>query len=317
MKFSRVGTLVLILMTALLAANCSYYSRIMARKNLVDGAKAYKDRKFDKAEELFRLAVSRDPDADTLEGQTAQLFLARTIHSKYIGDRKRDELAEEAIKEYKKVLDKNIKDNSSFKAIANLLENLGREEDARKWIVERTNNEQVPPDQRAEALTSLAAKENSCANEITDQEPVKKTVTNDGVAEFVFEKPEEEETYEKLQKCIEDGTKFIDRAVELQPDRIKDPSKIDIKPLNDQELNELLDLVKKFQSTWSYKASLLVQKMRVADMNDNTEDEEKLKKQAEEARDKFEALNQLEQKITDEQEARKQAEAEAANKPLG
>lgn len=316
MKFSRVGTLVLILMTALLAANCSYYNRVMARKNLVDGAKAYKDRKFDKAEELFRLAVSRDQDAETLEGQTAQLFLARTIHSKYIGDRDKKEWAEEAIKEYKKVLDKNIKDNSSSNAIANLLENLGREDEARKWILDRANNEQVPPEQRAESFTRLAAKENTCANDITDQEPVKKTVTKDNVAEFVFEKPESEETYEKLLKCIEEGTKYIDRAVELQPDRIKDPSKIDIKPLSDKELTGLLDLVKKFQSTWSYKASLLVQKMRVADMNNNSEEEEKLKKQAEEARDKFEALNELEKKITDEIEARKQAEAEAANKPL-
>lgn len=314
MKLSRVGTLLLLLITTLLVANCTYYNRVMARKNLVDGAKAYKNRKFDKAEELFRAAIARDPEGESLEGQTAQLFLARTIHSKYIGERSNKALAEQAIEEYKKVLARNVQDNSSFKAIANLLENLDREEEARKWILDRTNNEQVPPDQRAEALTSLAAKSNTCANEITDQEPVKKTVTKGGIAEFEFNKPEDEETYEKLQKCIEEGTKFIDRAAQLEPDRIKNPKTIDIKSLDDKQLRELSDLVKKFQSTWSYKASLLIQKMRVADMNDNTEEEEKFKKEAEEARDKFEALNELEKKIQDELEARAEAEKEAANK---
>lgn len=314
MKFSRVGTLVLILITAILGANCSYYNRVMARKNLVDGAKAYKGRNFEKAEDLFRQAIARDPDADTIEGQTAQLFLARTIHSEYIGNRGETALAETAIEEYKKVLAKNLNDNSSFKAIANLLENLGKDEEAFKWKLDRANNEAVPPDQRAEALTSLAAKENTCANDITDQEPVKKTVTKGEIAEFVFNKPEDEEVYSKLQKCIEEGTKYIDRAVQLEPDNIKNPGSIDIKPMDDAQLRELMDLDKKFQSAWSYKASLLVQKMRVADMNDNAEEEEKFKKEAESARSKFEALNELEKKIQDEQDARKQAEAEKANK---
>ena len=87
MRFSRLGILVLILFTVFIGTNCSYYNRIMARKSLVDGASAYKNRKFAEAEQLFRNAVSRDPEGKTLEGKTAQLFLARTLHSEYIGDR--------------------------------------------------------------------------------------------------------------------------------------------------------------------------------------------------------------------------------------
>ena len=104
MRISRLGIFVLILFTVLIGANCSYYNRIIARKNLVDGGKAYKDRKFQKAEALFRDAISRDPKDRPEEGKTAQLFLARTLHSEYIGNREQTAKAEEAIEEYKKVL---------------------------------------------------------------------------------------------------------------------------------------------------------------------------------------------------------------------
>lgn len=306
MRFSRLGILVLLLFTVLIGANCSTYNRIIARKNLVDGAEAYKARKFEQAEKLFRDAVARDPEGKSLEGKTAQLFLARTLHSRYIGNRSDTPLAEAAIAEYKKVLATDITDNSSFKAIANLLENLNRKEEAEKWITDRTNNEAVPADQRAEALTSLASKQISCANEITDVEPVKKTVEKDGIASYQFTKPEDPQVLEKLKQCISKGTELIDRALQLEPDRIKNPGNIDIKPLSDQELVALADLDKKFQSAWSYKANALIQQMRVAEMEGNTADKDSFKKKAEEARDKFTALNDLEKKIVAEQETRKQ-----------
>src|SRR5687767_7036002 len=104
MRFSRFGIFGLLLLTVLVGANCTYYSRVMARKDLVDGSNAYKGRKFPEAERLFRAAVARDPSGTYLEGRMAQLFLARTLHSEYIGDRQRKELAEEAIREYQKAL---------------------------------------------------------------------------------------------------------------------------------------------------------------------------------------------------------------------
>src|SRR5437868_15181116 len=102
MRFSRFGAVVLLSFTVLIGANCSYYNRVMARKNLVDGSKAYKDRKFPDAEQLFRAAVARDPNGNYVEGKTAQLFLARTLHSEFIGNRQRKDLAEAAITEYQK-----------------------------------------------------------------------------------------------------------------------------------------------------------------------------------------------------------------------
>lgn len=286
MRFSRLGILVLILFSVLIGANCSYYNRIIARKNLVDGGKAYKDRKFNEAEQLFRDAIARSPNEDSVEARTAQLFLARTLHSEYIANRGVTAKAEEAIQEYKKVLSADTKDQSSFKAIANLLENLGRDDEAKAWITERANNEQVPNEQRAEAFTSLAAKKYSCANDISDVEPVKKTVTKDGKQVFEFVKPENPEEYETLKKCVEEGSALINKAVELDPNS---------------------------DSAWSYKANFLVQQARIAEMEGNDELKEKLKAEAEKAKDRFTELAAEKKRIADEAEAKKKAE-EAANK---
>jgi tetratricopeptide (TPR) repeat protein len=286
MRLSRLGLFIIILSTVLIGTNCSYYNRIIARKNLVDGATAYKERKFEEAERLFRDAVSRDPQGETVEGRTAQLFLARTIHSEYIGNRQNTALAEQAIQEYKQVLAKDIKDQSSFKAVANLLENLGRDDEALQWVTERANNEQVPGEQRAEALSSLAAKKNTCANDISDTEATKKTVTKDGKQVFEFVKPASPEDFEKLKQCAEEGLQLANRAVELDPNS---------------------------DSAWSYKTSLLIQKMRVAEMEGNKEQAAQFKAQSDEAKEKFQALADAKRKKQEEEEARKKAEAEAAN----
>lgn len=287
MRFSRLGILVLILFSVLIGANCSYYNRIIARKNLVDGGKAYKDRKFQEAEQLFRDAIARAPDEDSVEARTAQLFLARTLHSEYIANRQDIPKADAAIQEYKNVLAEDPKDQSSFKAIANLLENLGRNDEALAWTTERANNEQIPNEQRAEAFTSLAAKKYGCANDISDVDPVKKTVIKDDKPVFEFNKPENPEEYATLQKCVEEGSNLINKSVELDPNS---------------------------DSAWSYKANFLVQQGRIAEMEGNTELKEQLKAEAEKAKDRFTELATEKKRIADEAEAKKKAEEEAAKK---
>lgn len=409
MKMSRAGILILISISVLIGTNCASYNRIIARKNLVDGAKAYKDKKFKDAEQLFRDAVSRDPNGDTDEGKTAQLFLARTIHSMYVGnrspslsegdikdlrsfsskltaksdpvsqflggqltpetqqlatqfasnDQKRKEFltaltndinkvingpsiydqsrfasaklsdftkkyiadnpnptgdnaarlnrllieesypdeiekkpkAEDAIDAYKKVLAEKIDDNSSFKAVANLYETLGRQDEWEKWVVDRTNNEKVPPEQRAEALTSLAARKYSCANEISDTPEVKKEVTKGTERVYEFKKPADPAAFEKLKQCTNEGLDLINRALDLEKQ-----AKVET------------------DSTWSYKANLTVQKMRVAEMEGNTAERDALKKEAETAKDKFTALAAERKRIEDQKEEERKAKEEAANK---
>ena len=317
MRFSRFGVIVLIALTAMLGANCSFYSRIMARKNLVDGSKDYKERKFQEAEQLFRDAVSRDPDGSTVEGRTAQLFLARTLHSEYIGDRGKKEKAEEAIQEYKKALSFDKNDQSSYKAVASLLENLQRTDEWQAWVVERSKNEQILPQYRAEALVGLAAKQNTCANDITDTDQTKKTVTKDGKQIFEFVKPQNEADYQQLKQCIDQGNALIDQALALEPADVKNAASLDVKPMSDQQLNEKLDVLRVFESARSYNASLLVQAMRLAEMEGRTQDRDRLKTEADAARERFLELSNVTKAIQNEIDARNAAKEAAANPESG
>lgn len=311
MRSSRVAVLVLLLLTVFIGANCSYYNRIIARKNLVDGSNAYKNRKFPEAEQLFRDAVSRDPNGETVEGKTAQLFLARTLHSIYIGDRKNSPKAEEAIAEYQKALALNPNDQSSYKAIASLYENLQKSNEWLDWVTKRSTNMSIPPEQRAEALTSLAAKKNSCANDITDTEQTKNTVTKDGKPTFEFVKPANEADLTTLQGCVTEGLSLTKQATDLEIDQVKNAGSLDVKSMTDQQLKSSQDLLKVFESARSYRASMLVQAMRLAEMEGRTEDRDRFKQESEAARQNFLELSDVVKKIQaemDERVAAQQAE---------
>lgn len=312
MRSSRIGVLVLLSLIVLIGTNCNYYNRIWARKNLVDGSNAYKDRKFPEAEKLFRLAVARDPNGENIEGKMAQLFLARTIHSMFISDRKRTDLAESAIVEYQKALDLDQSDQSSYKAIASLFENLQKSDEWLDWVTKRSQNTSIPQEQRAEALTSLAAKKNSCANEISDTEATKKKTTRDGKPAYQFVKPANAEDFEKMKKCIDEGTQLIDQALALEVDKAKNAKNIDIKGLKDNELQPTQDLLKVFESARSYKMSLLIQSMRLAEMDGRIADRDRFKTESDAAKAKFVELSEVVkgiQKEIEERSAAKEAEA--------
>lgn len=317
MKISRAGILILLAFTILAATGCS---RIIARKDLVDGAKAYKDRKYDRAEDLFRDAISRDPSQDA-----AQLFLARTLHSQYAADRTRTDKAEEAITQYKKTIEEykqkvsasssalnaegspcNYSDDEirrmtgdrkaafdafkilgdSYKAVANLLDNLGKADERLQWLQQWGNDESLPACLRAEPYTSLAAKENTCANDITELPAVKKTVKDkDGKQVFSFSKPEKPEDLEALRGCVQRGTDLINKAVDLNQDS---------------------------DSIWSYKTSLLIQASRLAEMDGKTDERDRLKGESDKAKAKFTELAKAKKEKADAEEARRKAEEAAA-----
>ena len=313
MRSSRLGIFILLIAAVIFSANCSYYDRIMSRKNLVDGSHAYKERKFAVAEQLFRKAAARDPEGATVEGRTAQLFLARTLHSEFIGDRQNKALAEEAIGEYKKALAVDKDDQSSYKAVASLMENLQQNDEWLKWVTDRANRADILPQNRAEALTSLAAKQNTCAAELSDTDATKKTVKENGVEVYKFTKPANEADFTKLKGCVAEGNKLINEAVALEPDSVKNMANLDVKTLSDQQLKDYSDLLKVFESARSYKASLTVQASRVAEMDGNTAERDRLKAEADQAKTAFTSLSETGRKLQDEMDARRAALEEAAN----
>ncbi|MBP9110390.1 MAG: hypothetical protein KBF83_12605 [Pyrinomonadaceae bacterium] len=315
MRFSRFGVIVLITISVFLGSSCGYYNRVMARKDLVDGSNAYKGRKFPEAEKLFRAAAARDPKGETTEGKVAQLFLARTLHSMYIGDRQDKAKAEAAIGEYQKALALDANDQSSYKAIASLYENLQQTDKWLDWVTKRSQNTSIPPEQRAEALTSLAAKKNSCANDISDTEATKKKTTKDGKPAFEFVKPAKPEDFDTLKKCVAEGTALSTQAVSLEPAEVKNAKSFDVKGATDADLKKKQDLFKVFESARSYKASLMIQDMRVAEMEARTPDRDRLKTESDAARASFLELSDVVKKIQAEIDER--AAAKAAEAPGG
>lgn len=309
MRFSRVGIFALIAIIVSAGAGCNFWNQIKARQDLVDGAKAYSDKKFDDAEKLFRDAVQRDPS-----NLLGQLFLARTLHSQYAANRTQPEKADQAVAEYRKVVpeykqelakkkqarDANPNDekaakeyndtlvilNSSISAVANLLDTTNKTQEWKTWQTEIANDAGLPNETRAAAFTSMASKENTCANDITGVEPVRKTVKGaDGKEEYQYVKPTDPKVNEELRACVARGTELVNKA---------------------------LDLDKNSDSIWSYKTSLLIQDMRVAEMDGRKEDRERLKNEADKAKAEFTRLAEIKRKQKEEEEARKKAEEEEA-----
>jgi hypothetical protein len=313
MRLSRLGVLFLLAVGLLATTNCGYYNRIMSRKDLVDGSVAYRERKFAEAEALFRKAAARDPQGTTLEGKTAQVFLARTLHSQFIGDRQKRNLAEEAIKEYQKALTQNPNDQSSYKAVASLYENTQKTDEWQKWVSERSTNTQIEPRYRAEALTALAQKQNSCANDITDTDATKKTVKKDGKDTYEFVKPESNEDFEKLKGCVTVGVDLISQAMKAEPDSVKNAKSTDLKSLTDEQLRQLSDMLKIFESARSYRASLTIQAMRLAEMEGRTPDKDRLKTEADQYRAQYLELSEVVRNIQTEQDNRRAAAQAAEN----
>lgn len=340
MRFSRFAVLVFVACAVLFTTNCSFYSRIMARKNLVDGSIAYKDRHFAEAEELFRKAASRDPEGTTVEGRTAQLFLARTLHSMYIGDRQRKELAEQAVAEYKKAVPqvnheyaeaKSAYDanksgsaeqkryfaalasvNSTVAAIPSLLDNLGKKEEAVAFQTDLAANTAAPETARTRSLVALGLEYNTCANDITDTEKTKKTVKKDGKDVFQFVKPENPEDLTKLKECIQKGQQYFNQTEALETTAVKSAGSVDVTKLNDDELKILDETLSPFDSARSYRASIAVQASRLAEM-EGSADYANLKADADAKRASSDDLKKVVKAIEAEKEKRAAAEAEAAN----
>ena len=314
MRLSRLGLVFLIAASVLAGSSCGYYSRIMSRKDLVDGSMAYRERKFAEAEELFRKAASRDPQGTTVEGKTAQVFLARTLHSRFIGDRQNTALAESAISEYQKALAVNPNDQSSYKAVASLYENLQKPDDWQRWVTERSTNAAIEPQYRAEALTALAAKQNTCANDVSDTEATKKTVKGaDGKEVYQFVKPADQAEFDKMKGCVAKGQELIGQAVAVEPDSVKNAKSADLKSMTDEQLKQLLDSVKIFESARSYRASITIQASRLAEMEGRTADRDKLKADADNYRKAYTDLSEVNRNIQSEVDARVAAAEAAAN----
>ena len=103
---------------------------------------------------------------------------------------------------------------------------------------------------------------------------------------------------------------MIDQAVALEPAEVKNAANLNVKGMSDAELASKQELLKVFESARSYRASLIFQAMRLAEMDGRTPDRDRLKAEGEEARASFLQLSDVVKKIQaeiDERDAAKEA----------
>jgi tetratricopeptide (TPR) repeat protein len=279
-KISRVGILSFSVVVLASLTGCSIINKVRARNELNDGAKAYKERRFAEAEEHFTQAMALDPSQPITE-----VLMARTLHQQYLANRTSPDnikRAETAIDIYKKILANNPNDEVTNDAISSLIGALKGPQALNEWRQQRANDTRVSPASRAKAMTFLAADKYTCVNQITEAN--KETVNKGKELVYNFKKPANPEDLATAKQCAEEGLNLIEQALKLDD---------------------------KKSSPWSYKASLLTQKSRIAEMEGNNADKERYKAEAEAPKKRFQELSEAEAKAKEE-EAKRKAEEEAA-----
>ncbi len=119
-KFRTRCSLILVAALAIGAGGCD---KLKARDNLNKGVQAYKNAQFDQAIEYFKQAKDLDPGL-----MSARLYLATAYATQYIPGAPSEEnvrLGEQAIAEFKEVLQADPKNLSAIDGIGSILYNMG------------------------------------------------------------------------------------------------------------------------------------------------------------------------------------------------
>jgi hypothetical protein len=278
MKLSQTRIVMALAILVVSTSGCGLVNRIRAKNELNEAARAYRDGQFEEAERYSRRALELDPDS-----KTAPLFIARTIHAQYKpGVQAPENLAKanEAIQAYQMVLERNPKSDEAYKAIAYLYGATKDTEKLRAWISARANDASAPPEKRAEAFIVLASQDWDCSFKITELPSNQtKTLVNNKLT-IAYKKPQNQKDFDQAQACMKRGLEEVDNAIKHDPNS---------------------------EPAWSYKTNLLIEAVRLAEMDGKTDQKAQLEKQREEAQKRTTQLNQINQKKKEEEEAKKAA----------
>jgi tetratricopeptide (TPR) repeat protein len=278
MKLSQTRVVIALAILVVSTSGCSLVNRIRAKNQLNEAARAYHDGHFEEAEQYSRRALELDPDS-----KTAPLFIARTIHAQYRpGVQAPENLAKanEAIKAYQLVLERNPKSDEAYKAIAYLYGATKDTEKLRAWISARANDTSAAPEKRAEGFIVLASQDWDCSFKITELPSNQtKTLVNNKMT-IAYKKPANQKDFDTAQTCMKRGLEEVENAIKLDPNS---------------------------EPAWSYKTNLLIEAVRLAEMDGKTDQKAQLEKQREEAQKRTTELNRINQKKKEEEEAKKAA----------
>jgi tetratricopeptide (TPR) repeat protein len=268
-----------VLLVALVSATggCTIVNRVRAKNALNEGARAYKDGRFADAEARFREAYELDPSQ-----QNAPTFIARAVQQQYKpGVQTPENLAvgEKAVGEYGKILQANPGNEDAYKAIVFLYGQMKQDEKVNELLMQRAGSGPTPK-ARAEALTILASKQWNCSYEITEQKENKTTENRPDKILIRYRKPANQADFDKANQCTTEGLRLAEQATSLDPNN---------------------------PNAWSYKANLLREKSKLAEMAGDATAKTDIDRQYEDA------LN-TQKRLSDEATKRREAEDAAKSK---
>jgi hypothetical protein len=278
MKLSRTSIAALLVALVAASGGCTLVNRVRAKNALNEGARAYKDGRFADAEERFRTAYQLDPSQ-----KNAPLFIARAVQQQYKPGVQTPEnlaLGEKAVAAYQDILSRDPTNEDAYKAIVFLYGQMKNEEKVNQLLAERAKNGPTPK-AKAEALTILASKQWNCAYEITEQKENKATEQQPDKVLIRYKKPANQADFDKANQCTTEGLRLAEEAISLDQNNA---------------------------NAWSYKANLIREKMKLAEMNNDATAKADFGKQ-------YDAALETQKRLAAEEVKRKEAESAKSPTP--
>lgn len=242
-----------------------------AQKEIAAGARAYKEGRFQEAQQHFERAHELDP-----ESRNALFFIARAIHLQYnhdIDTAENTAIARSAIAAYERAFIVDPANDEAYNAIIYLYGRLKDETEVRRWLTARAENQQLPVEKRAPAYTLMARMDWNCSYAITERQEHRSTVTSRKRAITKYLKPKDEAEFDQAKQCAERGLELTERALNLDADNLP---------------------------TWTYKTNLLLELVKLADMENNSELKADYQKRALDAQRRTSELSEQEKKKNEE-----------------
>jgi|SRR5919205_2039655 TonB family protein len=225
-----------------------------ARRELNEGARLYRAGKYAEAEEHFRRALELDP-----EGKNTRTFIARALQQQFKpGVRTPENLAagERALAAYQDVLAHDPANEDAYRAVVFLYAQTGNEQKVTELLLQRANDFSLSDEKRAEAFTILASRQWQCSYEVTEQKENKTTESRPDKIVIHYKMPADHGDFIRARQCATEGLRLAEQAVGLAP---------------------------KFPNAWAYKANLLREAAKLAEMEGDAAGQADYERQYQEA----------------------------------
>jgi TonB family protein len=250
----RRALVAIILTAAASAAAFAQTDAEGARRELNEGARAYRAGRYEEAEQRFRRALELDP-----EGKNTRLFIARAVQQQYKPGVQTPEniaVGERAVAAYQEILAKDPANDDAYKAVVFLYGQMRNEAKVLELLLLRANDFSFPNANRAEAFVILASKQWQCSYDLTEQKENKTTGEKSDKILVRYKMPADASDFIRARQCMTEGLQLAEQAASLDP---KNPN------------------------AWSYKANLLREAAKLAEMEGDAAQQAEYTRQYDEA----------------------------------